>query len=379
MNEAILFVDDEENILAGFQRQFRGRYCVATAGSGSQGLKILQEQGPFAVVVADLRMPGMDGVKFLARVKELAPTTSRMLLTGHADLGTAIEAINSGQIFRFLTKPSSPNELRQALESALDQHRLLTAEQELLERTLNQSVQMLIEVFSLAAPLSYGRALRIRSISHHLAQEMRLTGIWQIDLAAMLSQIGCLALSPALVEKVNSGATLTISEEKLLASHPAIGSRLLQDIPRMEQVAAMVFHQLWPYERFQPTPDDRRRQLVQTGAQIIKLAQDYDQLRRQGRDHPQALSELQARPGRYNPQALQAIGAQDLLKGTLVFRLVNADGLAVGMALGEDVYSHGGDLLGARYQTVTPEMLESIQMHQRLDGLVEPLRVYAPA
>lgn len=104
MADRVLCVDDDPNILEGYKRQLRKEFELATAVGPEQGLRMVTEQGPFAVVVSDLQMPGMNGIDFLAQVRTHEPDTVRMLLTGNAELQAAIDAINQGQIFRFLTK-----------------------------------------------------------------------------------------------------------------------------------------------------------------------------------------------------------------------------------------------------------------------------------
>jgi len=116
MEQKILFVDDDANILAAFRRHLRKRFHFDTALGPEEGLKAVVEKGPYAVVVSDLRMPKMDGIEFLTHVKEIAPDTVRMMLTGHADLHNTIEAVNEGNIFRFLTKPCPVDELSKALQ-----------------------------------------------------------------------------------------------------------------------------------------------------------------------------------------------------------------------------------------------------------------------
>jgi len=105
MNKKILFVDDEINVLHGYRRNLRSLFDVHIANSGSEALKIIAEQGDFAVIISDYRMPEMDGIELLHKVKEISPDTIRIILTGFADMQIAIEAINEGNIFRFLTKP----------------------------------------------------------------------------------------------------------------------------------------------------------------------------------------------------------------------------------------------------------------------------------
>jgi DNA-binding NtrC family response regulator len=159
MTRRILFVDDEPKVLQAFERQLSDKFEVHTAAAPDLGLRILGEEGPYAAVVSDFRMPHMNGTQFLARVKQLTPDTVRLMLTGQADLNATIDAVNEGNIFRFLTKPCSAEVLAGALESALEQYRLVTAERELLERTLHGSVKVLSEVLSLTLAPSAARAV----------------------------------------------------------------------------------------------------------------------------------------------------------------------------------------------------------------------------
>ena len=123
MKERILFVDDDSNILEAFERQLRKKYNVETALGSEEGLKALNERGRYAVIVSDLRMPGMDGNQFLANAKNIAPDSARIMLTGYADLQSAIKAINNGKIFRLLTKPCSAGSLVKALEEGIEYHK----------------------------------------------------------------------------------------------------------------------------------------------------------------------------------------------------------------------------------------------------------------
>jgi len=122
MTHKVLFVDDDPNILAAFKRQLRKKFHIDTAKSPEAGLKAVRENGPYAVIISDLRMPGMDGNQFLNRVRDITPDSVRILLTGHADLQAAMSAINSGNIFRLLTKPCPSEVLVDALASGVEQH-----------------------------------------------------------------------------------------------------------------------------------------------------------------------------------------------------------------------------------------------------------------
>ena len=158
MTARILLVDDEVNVLQSYQRTLRREFSrLELATGGAQALEMMAKGDPFAVIVSDMRMPSMDGVVFLAKAREAAPRTVRMMLTGNSDLDTAIRAVREGHIFRFLTKPCSSEMLAEALRAGVEQYRLVMAEVELLEKTLSGSVRLLTDLLSLLDPESFGR------------------------------------------------------------------------------------------------------------------------------------------------------------------------------------------------------------------------------
>jgi DNA-binding NtrC family response regulator len=161
MNEKILFfVDDEPAVIDGYRRTLHQEFHPETANNGQDALAALKSNGPYAVVISDMRMPCMDGVTLLSRVRDLSPTTVRVILTGHADLQSAMNAVNEGHIFRFLTKPCESDVLKKTLTTCLVQYRLITAEKELLENTLMGAIKVLTDVLSLATrPRSAGRCV----------------------------------------------------------------------------------------------------------------------------------------------------------------------------------------------------------------------------
>ena len=144
MKPKILLVDDEVNVLQAYTRVLRSRFALESAESGSQALEVLKANGPFAAIVSDMRMPGMDGVELLSWVRELYPDTVRIMLTGNADQQTATDAVNQGAIFRFLSKPCDSEVLASTLEQAIRQHELITSEKSLLQDTLKGSIRMLV-------------------------------------------------------------------------------------------------------------------------------------------------------------------------------------------------------------------------------------------
>ncbi|MGB6696666.1 MAG: response regulator [Terracidiphilus sp.] len=127
----ILLVDDDKNVLEGYKRLLHGLFEVETATDGGQALAAIHLFGPYEVIVTDMQMPGMNGAEFLAKVRQLSPNSVRMVLTGHKDINRAIEAVNEGRIFCYLTKPCEKNELVSAIELAVAQYRASTEEKQL--------------------------------------------------------------------------------------------------------------------------------------------------------------------------------------------------------------------------------------------------------
>ena len=129
MRTKILLVDDDEMLLAGLKRQLRNKFRVETAISGEDAVKMVEDNGPYAVVVSDYMMPGMNGIEFLTQVKLTNPDTIRMMLTGSADMTTAINAVNEGSIYKFHPKPCPAETLGDAIQSGIEEYQKVTTDQ----------------------------------------------------------------------------------------------------------------------------------------------------------------------------------------------------------------------------------------------------------
>lgn len=374
MADKILFVDDEPNVLAGFARQLRGRYAVETAHGPAEGGRALAARGPFAVVVSDMRMPEMDGARFLARVRAEHPDAVRLLLTGYADLPSAIQAVNDGWIFRFLTKPCPPDALAAALDAALAQHRLVAAERELLEKTLRGSVQVLGELLALTNPPAFERALRIQRLVRALAADVPGAGAWEVDVAAILSQLGYAAVPEHLFEAIEKGHALSAEQEALLDRAPQAAVELLRPIPRLERVTEIVVHQ---HRRFDaPVPPTGKD--IPLGARLLKAACDFDALTLRGVPRRQALDQLRSRPGWYDPDVLAGFGAALARAAEPAARTLPVSAVACGMLVADDVYNDAGACLLRRGTQVTQPLKLRLQS-LAAEGRVPPtLRVLVP-
>ena len=306
MSEKILFVDDDPNLLAAVERNLRQRFNLITATGAEIALAKLDSAGPFAVLVADMQMPGMNGVQLLAETQKRFPETVRLMLTGNADQQTAAEAVNKGQIFQFLTKPCPMETLTLALQAGLKQYRLITAERELLENTLNGSVKLLTDVLSLSDPLAFGRGEMLRDYMRAYVNALTIKHSWELELAAMLSQLGTVTIPPALLEKARGGQELNPAEQEIITRVPKIGADLLANIPRLESVARIVLYQQKHYDGSGFPPNVVRGEDIPIGARILKVLIDLMELELQKVPRDTALSLMQQRMGWYDPRVLDA-------------------------------------------------------------------------
>ena len=290
--ESVLFVDDDENILDSFQRNLCEYVHVATAVGGEQGLKMISENDPYAVIVSDLRMPEMDGVEFLTHAKDRSPNSARMLLSGNVDLEAAIQVVNEGQIFRLLTKPCAPDLLLRAVESAINQYRLVMAEKELLQSTLRGTIKVLTDILSMADPESFERTVVMSEGVRKIAEALEVEKVWEVELAWMLSQIGTVSIPPEIHLKKRSGQQITKQEEEIVSQAPEIASQLLGNIPRLESITKIIAYHGKRYDGTGYPKDVVKAEDIPLGARILKVIFDLSELETKGTLRSDALRRM---------------------------------------------------------------------------------------
>ncbi len=369
MTARVLLVDDEPNVLSGLRRQLFGKFEVDIATGGDQALEKLGDGSGFAIVLSDMRMPGMDGVELLSRVRTQAPDIVRLMLTGNADQETAVRAVNRGAIFRFLNKPCAPEDVIGALTDAMAQHRLITAERELVERTLGGAVGVLVEVLMGMDPAAFGRGMRARGLARQAAGALPDVSPWELDLAAMLHPLGLTALPADLRAKLASGAKLEPSESEHAARVPAIGADMLVKIPRLAQVALIVRHHRAPASTGAPV-----------GAKALRVLIDVAAGLETGMPLGLVFAKLGNAAGtEYDPGIFAAI-RDALLQGEAArggdVSTKKIAELYPGLILIDDlaVAADGGILLKAGFE-ITDTLLSRVRSYHQFRPLREPVRV----
>ncbi|GAB5405780.1 MAG: response regulator [Aureliella sp.] len=369
----VLLVDDEPAICKLLALQLREEYDVTTAVSGAEGMRKLASGGPFAAVISDYEMPEMDGPTFLNMVQQKSPDSIRLMLTGNRHFEVAIEAINTGAVFRFITKPCNAHKLAPALADAVEQYKLRTAERDLLNKTLDGSVNLLIDVVSIVSPLTFGTASAAAGVVRDICDAMKSKNGWEIRLAAMLSQIGCIALGKELAEKIASGAPLDESERELCEGHPEIGNNLVARIPRLQGVANIIARQRLDYESTREFRDEEWF----SGASVLRVALDYVQLTGAGKTGAEALKEMRMNGEAYDPLVLATLqSVRESRERSVVAKRMVCD-LKEGMTLASDVLDARGQLLITKGRELSGFLLERIRSFARGSrGVQEPISVF---
>ena len=410
----VLLVDDEESILNRLRRLLRGQpYDVVLATSGAQALEIMATR-PIDLVMSDARMPGMDGATLLAEVHRLYPATSRILLTGYADLTTIIKAINDGQIHRYISKPWNDEELQLVLQQTLEHQRLerlardqteqlkllnATLEKRVAARTaeLQQTADMLdlaydelkrsyvtgTEVFSLLANLRLpkdkqtNRALIELIRVYCAAQSMDESSTRDLTMAAALYNIGKLSWTDSMM--VAPSDKLHSTDRGLYREYPGQSESLLMTLEPMKDAARIIRHH---QERWDGTgfPDHLKGDTIPPGSRLLKLAVDFIELQKglileRHLNSDEALLYIRKYAGRlYDPALVEdfvqacATFLSDVTLGDPTVKVLTTRELEAGMVLARNLNADNGMLLLNAGKVLNLPLVDKLIAFEAMEG-----------
>lgn len=372
--ERVLLVDDDPNVLKAYERRLRKRFDIETALCSEEGVTAVNILGPFAVIVSDMTMPREDGADFLARMLELCPDSVRIILTGNADQATAVKAVNRARIFHFLNKPCPADELEAAIESGIEEYRRICAERDLMSQTVQAIVSMLTHVLSLASPLAFGRASRLRLLARDVADAAEINDPWELEIAASLSQIGAVGLAPELLEKLSKNGPIDDTERVLVSQQYRVAAELIGEAPRLESLARCVALQAeGEILRGSDAPLTRRN------AALLRIAIAFDHLVNDcGMSRADALCNLLSKGSSYDPLAVEAI--QKVVAKHDARRVIEVEifELCAGMQLIEDVVTTNGIVLVAKGCEVGSSLSQRLTSYAKNHCICLPITVLAP-
>lgn len=423
----VLAVDDECNVLAALRRSLRARgYEVVIADGGATALELMANQG-FDAVISDMRMPGMNGAEFLQAARTVQPHAVRLLLTGHADVASALMAVNQGEIFRYLTKPWDDAQLAAALNEGLERERLrserdcllaqveaqntqLLSMNQLLEarvvertaalqqalahsdqahRELKQgftaTMQMLCSLVEGRAGLTRGTARRIVEHVQRVGPAIGLTGSALQDavFAAMLVDLGKLLLPERLLLQPSS--SLVGEDRRTWLAHPMHAHALLLANPALQGVAELL-RSLHEHHDGHGVPDGLVGAAIPLGSRLLAVVADFEALRTGATvpkrlDVTDALRALRSSAGkRHDPAVVAAFEATLLAPPSAARQLLRlpASRLRPGMELAEDLCVREGFALLTRGSRLDDALIGQLQRFEKRSDTVLKLTVYAP-
>ncbi|NJC74218.1 response regulator [Planosporangium thailandense] len=369
----VLCLDDEPHVLDALRRHLRREYDVVTTTQPQEAVDLLAagHDGSVAVILSDMWMPGMTGVDVLERARSISPDTTRVLLTGDADVHSAIAAINQGKVFGFMLKPCPPRDVRATIAAAAEQHRRVRAERELLEATRKGSIDALTDALAIMRPGLAGRAGRRQRLVERLCQRLGVADAWQIVMAARLDEIGAITLPPSATSAIETGTSASATEVEMLANLPHLTDSVLARIPRLEAVREIIRHQL-PTDRDPMSP---LRPDAPDGARLLQVVREYDALIWRDTSPDLAIATLSSRKI-HDPEILGALAEiVGMRLPNEAVRGVEVDDLATGDELASDVHTVDGTRLAARGQVVTERLLVRLRDQTLTPGLQNPILV----
>jgi response regulator RpfG family c-di-GMP phosphodiesterase len=310
--ETVLVVDDEPAILEGIKRYTDDSYQIYTALNAADGLVAVSKHKDLALVISDYKMPGMNGLEFLAKVQQMAPRAVRILITGFGDLQLAKEAVNRCHIFKMLTKPCPIGELVKAINEAIIEHHLL-------DNKINgngngngiSSISSLLAVLAERDNITEGHSERIVELCYLMGQKMGLTSEQLIELEwlSQLHDIGKIGIPDRILFKQGS---LTAEEWAIMRKHSEIGYRIALSNPELVNVANMILkhHERWDGTGY---PLGLKGEQIPIEVRILAVADAFDVMThdrpyKKATTFAAALGELQANAGsQFDPHLVKVM------------------------------------------------------------------------
>ncbi len=378
----ILVVDDEANHRRAIRRVLMDLDAeIMESETGKEALETVMENTP-DLILLDIMMPEMDGYEVCQKLKgnERFSQIPIIFLTALTEIENKTKGFQMGAV-DYITKPFEIAEVKARVKTHL---RLRLAELELRElvvKTLGGAIEVLTEILSVANPTAFSRTSRLKRHANALMSAFNLTDYWQIRMAAMLSQIGCIAISPITIEKIFRGQKILVEEREAYNRHPQIGYGLIGKIPRLEEVAEIIARQQDINKDTGFKGDEQAQRLIQMGSRILKLVLEYEKLTYSGKTPADAMAVLKNSEREYSPKLLAKffqIVESEPQPAKMDVRKIYPREVAVGMVLAKDIITSSGSVLVKSGTKINPFLFEILHDSSKSEYSEETFEVFVP-
>lgn len=373
----ILIVDDsEENRLVLAEICKSLGYSSEHAVDGSVAIAKIQHSVPTAILL-DIRMTGMDGFAVLEKVKNHPKWKDIpvIMITSLDDSETILKCLQMGAD-DYIPKPFEPILVKARLERAIVNLSYLRKEKMVLEKTFSGSMKILSDIISSLSPILFGKASKVRRIARLIAEELEYSEIWEIDVASIFSLVGCISLTPDLIEKIVTNKSLTSEEKKLYDNHPILGYKLLNNIPRLGNVAKIVL--LQNITKVENLPKELTGVIkeIPQGSKILRAAFEYEQATLKSNNINELKTILKYKEPSLDSEVYAALEKVLQKESNREIKSIPVNQISIGMTFTEDVLTTTGVKVVSKMQEATESVIERIRaVHTKLP-IVEPLKVY---
>ena len=338
-----------------------GAVVLSLTDSAEKALKALDGAHSYTVVISDMILTGMDGGTFLAAIKERHPKLARIAVTGTPDFKQAMQLVNTADISWLLTKPCAPRDLLKTVTDSVARYKKDRAESEAMKDTLIGCVKMLVDIMELTHPEAVSQSKRILRRAQLINRNLKAMSPQFMDMVVLLSNIGCIGLSPTLLTKMKKGIDITKEDMKTFRTHPSIAARLLENVPRMGKIAEIILHQNTPCSQNPPL-----------GARILKVCIDLDKMKIKGASPEKALALMNKQPEIYDPRVVKAMARLQAESTKVQCAPVALADLTPGMVMQQDMVTEDGATLLRKGEVL------SEASHMRIHTFSDLLKVKDP-
>lgn len=396
-NRKILYVDDEAHLTSSFVSLMRKENVqIKVLNEPTQIDRVLEEAGPFAVVLSDQKMPGIDGVEVLERVARSHADTVRVMITGYADYNDTLRAINLGGISHYVTKPWKDDDLRKLVADSINTYNLRSENRfllnkldrenakltELLDGTVVETARILSDMLGYVNSEGSAQVSRIRRLGTtflDIMTEVDPLERWEIARALDLFNLG-LAILPLPVQvSINQKGLASLQDSPVARNHHLLAAGLLKGIPRFEPVARIIeLHQKDFDGSGVPTNETIKGTSLPLGARLLHILVDLDRSVTQRVPGRVALNRMLTQPAKYDITLIRRMLGKNSSSVAMstTERALPVTSLQAGMVVLDDVLSRSGQLLLRAQSTLSETSINILWQWHKNDPIAEPIRVH---